>query len=130
MRQVISRADQINEAELLTLKRRLHIASILLVFFATILVIRLWYLQILNGNEYFELSENNRTRLHWLNAPRGMISDRQGRPLIANRPYFNVTLAREDAPNPEELLHRLAAMIDAPLPATGSITTSPSSVNR
>lgn len=112
MRQVISRADQINEAELLTLKRRLRIASMLLVFFAAILVIRLWYLQILNGNEYFELSENNRTRLHWLNAPRGMISDRQGRPLIANRPYFNVTLAREDAPNPEELLHRLAAILD------------------
>jgi len=111
MRQVISRADQINEAELLILKRRLRLASVLLLFFASILVIRLWYLQILNGDEYFKLSENNRTRLHWLNAPRGMISDRQGRPLIANRPYFNVTLAREDAPNPEDLLNRLATIL-------------------
>ena len=112
MRQVISRADQINDAELLTLKKRLRLASFVLLAFASILVTRLWFLQILKGADYFELSENNRTRLHWLNAPRGMIADRQGRPLIANRPYFNVTLVREDAPNPADLLNRLAAILD------------------
>jgi penicillin-binding protein 2 len=111
MRQVISKADQINAAELLSLKKRLRLASGLMLALAATLVIRLWYLQILNGNEYFKLSENNRTRLHWLNAPRGMIADRKGRPLIANRPYFNVTLAREDAPNPEDLLNRLATIL-------------------
>ncbi len=111
MRQVISRTDQLNEAELLGLKKRLHLAAIALLAFAAILVIRLWYLQILNGDEYFKLSENNRTRLQWLSAPRGMIADRLGRPLIANRPYFNVTLAREDAPNPEDLLTRLAGIL-------------------
>ncbi|MDD5760189.1 MAG: penicillin-binding protein 2 [Desulfobulbaceae bacterium] len=112
MQQVISRVDKINEAELLTLKKRLRYASMLLLAFASILVIRLWYLQILNGENYFKLSENNRIRLHWLKAPRGMLSDRFGRPLIANRPYFNVTLAREDAPNPEDLLNRLSTILD------------------
>ncbi len=111
MRQVISKSDQVKEAELLVLKKRLHYASMTIVAFVAILVIRLWYLQILNGSEYYKLSENNRTRMHWLNAPRGMIADRLGRPLIANRPYFNVTLAREDAPNPAELLNRLATIL-------------------
>ena len=112
MRQLISRTDQLNEAELLGLKKRLHLAAVVLLAFASILVIRLWYLQILKGDEYFKLSENNRTRLQWLSAPRGMIADRLGRPLIANRPYFNVTLAREDAPNPGDLLNRLADILE------------------
>jgi penicillin-binding protein 2 len=112
MRQIISKADQLHEAELLVLKKRLRIASIALLCLVSILGIRLWYLQILKGDEYFKLSENNRTRLHWLNAPRGMIDDHLGRPLVANRPYFNVTLAREDSPNPSaKVLNKLATIL-------------------
>jgi len=111
MRQVISRADQVTEAELLTLKQRIRYFTVAMVALAAVLVIRLWYLQIVSGEEYFTLSENNRTRLHWLSAPRGMIADRKNRPLIANRPYFNVTLAREDAPNTNDLLNRLAQIL-------------------
>lgn len=111
IRQVISRIEQVNEAELLILKKRLRFATVALLIFAAIIGIRLWYLQILKGDDFFKSSENNRLRLHWLNAPRGMIADRLGRPLIANRPYFNVTLAREDAPNPAEMLTRLANLL-------------------
>ena len=111
MRQLLPKADQLNDVELLVLKKRLRYATMAMVGVVAILIIRLWYLQILNGNEYYKLSENNRTRMHWLNAPRGMITDRLDRPLIANRPYFNVTLARGDAPNQSELLNRLAAIL-------------------
>jgi len=113
MRPVISRIDQINEAELLILKKRLRLTTIFMLGLALILGVRLWYLQVLKGDEFFKSSENNRIRLHWMNAPRGMIADRLGRPLIANRPYFNVTLAREDAPNPGEMLARLATLLNA-----------------
>lgn len=112
IRQVISRIEQVNEAELLILKKRVRFAVVALMIFASIIGIRLWYLQILKGDDFFKSSENNRLRLHWLNAPRGMIADRLGRPLIANRPYFNVTLVREDAPNPAETLTRLSNMLE------------------
>ncbi|MDP2106629.1 MAG: penicillin-binding protein 2 [Desulfobulbaceae bacterium] len=111
MRQVISRIEQVNEAELLILKKRVRFATIALLAFAAIIGIRLWYLQIIKGDDFFKSSENNRLRLHWVNAPRGMIADRLGRPLIANRPYFNVTLAREDAPNPAQVLSRLSTLL-------------------
>ncbi|MDA8159120.1 MAG: penicillin-binding protein 2 [Desulfobacteraceae bacterium] len=110
-RHVISRSDQAQEAELLVLKKRLRLASGIMLAFVALIVVRLWFLQVVKGDEYAKLADNNRLRLHWLNAPRGMISDRLGRPLVANRPCFNVTLAREDVPNTSELLTRLANLL-------------------
>jgi penicillin-binding protein 2 len=51
------------------------------------LVIRLWQLQILQGDEYRKLSEANRLRIVNIPAPRGIIFDRNGIPLVKNSPY-------------------------------------------
>ena len=79
---------------------------------ALVLVSRLWFLQILRGPEYDRLSQNNRVRVQKINAPRGYILDRNNQIIIANRPYFNVTWIREDAPNPEEVLNKVAAILE------------------
>jgi penicillin-binding protein 2 len=52
-----------------------------------LLVMRLWQLQILQGNEYRKLSEANRLRIVNIPAPRGIIFDRNGTPLVKNSPY-------------------------------------------
>lgn len=57
-----------------------------------VLVIRLWQLQILQGNEFRKLSEENRLRIVKVAAPRGIIYDRNGSPLVRNTPYFSVSL--------------------------------------
>lgn len=57
-----------------------------------ILVIRLWQLQILQGSEYRKLSEGNRLRVVKVAAPRGIIFDRNGIPLVKNAPYYSVSL--------------------------------------
>jgi penicillin-binding protein 2 len=57
-----------------------------------IILIRLWQLQILQGDEYRRISESNRLRVIGTPAPRGIIFDRNGFPLVKNAPYFCVSL--------------------------------------
>src|SRR3989344_4777297 len=59
--------------------------------FATVLVIgffvllwRLFDLTVMNGREYRRLSDTNRTRSLTRHAPRGLILDRTGKPLVTN----------------------------------------------
>lgn len=80
-----------------TLRRRvtLGVATGLLCFL--LLLARLWDLQILHGDEMRTMSENNRIRLHRLQATRGTVLDRFGRVLIDSRPSFDAVLVPEDA---------------------------------
>jgi penicillin-binding protein 2 len=57
-----------------------------------IIFVRLWQLQILQGDEYRRISESNRLRVIGISAPRGIIFDRNGFPLVKNAPYFCVSL--------------------------------------
>jgi penicillin-binding protein 2 len=50
-----------------------------------ILFLRLWLLQVLDGEKYLAEAKNNRTRSFRTSAPRGKILDRSGSVLVANR---------------------------------------------
>lgn len=60
---------------------------ILFVFFGLLLV-RLFFLQIIQGNYYHNLSDSNRIRTTPIHAPRGVIFDRNGNPLVINSPGY------------------------------------------
>jgi penicillin-binding protein 2 len=85
-----------------------------------ILFFRLWFLQILNGEQYLAEANNNRTREFRVSAPRGNILDRNGDVLVSNR----VSLALQVSPQklPEEAqrkraeLKQLASLIHTTLP--------------
>src|SRR3954447_13152165 len=62
-----------------------------------VLFFRLWFLQVLNGDQYLAEANNNRTREFRVSAPRGNILDREGEILVANR----VSLALQV--NPQKL---------------------------
>ena len=53
-----------------------------------IILVRLWQLQILQGDEFRKISETNRLRVIGIPAPRGIIFDRNGIPLVKNTPLF------------------------------------------
>ncbi|MDP2631518.1 MAG: penicillin-binding protein 2 [Candidatus Uhrbacteria bacterium] len=55
-------------------------------------------LQILHGDEYRELAEKNRLRIHTLPAERGIIYDRNGVILAENQPTFNLITTMESLP--------------------------------
>ncbi|MCS7172200.1 MAG: penicillin-binding protein 2 [Armatimonadetes bacterium] len=57
-----------------------------------LLGLRLWQLQVLQGAYYDQLAQGNRLRINRLAAPRGLILDRRGTPLVTNRPSFSVAL--------------------------------------
>ncbi len=53
-----------------------------------VIFIKLFSLQILNGFYYRQLADNNRTKTVVVHAPRGIIFDRNGVPLVFNIPGF------------------------------------------
>lgn len=71
--------------------RGLFIPLVLVVSVA-ILFIRLFFLQIVKGKYYRDLSDNNRIRAITIHAQRGIIFDRDGKPLVFNIPGFRQTI--------------------------------------
>jgi penicillin-binding protein 2 len=63
----------------------------LLALVLSVIVARLFYVQILKGSYYKTLADTNRTRTKLIPAPRGIILDRRGRPLVANSATFKIT---------------------------------------
>ena len=64
----------------------------ILIVMASILFLRLWYLQILKGEDFKRDAEENRLKKIKIEAPRGMVFDRDRRILLDNHPTFNVTI--------------------------------------
>src|ERR1700674_853803 len=78
------------------LRVRLRIIQALVLVLLTVLGVRLYLLQIINGARYAEIAENQRIRLLPIPAPRGVIFDREGHMLVDSRPIYEVILSRQD----------------------------------
>ena len=63
------------------------------------LFLRLWSLQILNGQQLLRAAQNNQRRDVRVDAPRGSIVDRNGLPLVTNVPGTAVQIWQTDLPN-------------------------------
>jgi penicillin-binding protein 2 len=64
-----------------------------------ILLVRLWYLQIWQGEVYREFSDRNRFKIERLSAPRGPIVDRNDELIADSRPRFDLLFTRGNAQN-------------------------------
>jgi penicillin-binding protein 2 len=76
------------------------------------LVGRLYYLQVLESENYRTLAEDNRINLRLLAPPRGRIVDRLGRPLAVNRQNYRVVVVAEQANDVEATLDALGRIIE------------------
>ncbi len=85
--------------------------TLVLVITMTVLLIRLWDLQIMRGAEMRKLSEQNRIRVKKIVAPRGIIYDRMGKVLADTRPSFNIYLTPEDIRDFSQTVDGLAKLI-------------------
>jgi penicillin-binding protein 2 len=74
----------------------------------TLLGVRLYVLQVVRGERYAEIAENQRRRRLPIAAPRGVIYDREGRPLVDSRPIYNVIMSREDVKDLHSLIEPLS----------------------
>jgi penicillin-binding protein 2 len=73
------------------------IGGVALVMFA-IIFFRLWYLQVLSGDNYVAAARENRVREIKVQAPRGEIVDRHGVPLVVNRSSFSIKVTPDKLP--------------------------------
>ena len=79
------------------LRARLFAVQMVAVLLLGLLGVRLYLLQVVRGSYYGEIAQNQRIRLLPIPAPRGIIFDRNGHPLVDSRPIYTVILSREDA---------------------------------
>ncbi len=79
-----------------------------------ILAFRLWFLQVLSGDHYVVLADNNRTRVVAVPAPRGVIYDRQGKAMVENRAGLTVGILPMDLRDEDIVLPRLATLLHVP----------------
>ena len=90
------------------LRRRARLLYVILALAFIGLVSRLAFLQIVSGERYTFLSENNRVRIKRVAGTRGMVFDRQGQLLVDSRPSFDLIFVPEDATDPRDTLRLLA----------------------
>ena len=102
---------------------RLIVLGILIFSLFATLVSRLFYLQVMEGDEYRAAAENNSVREVVEPAVRGLILDQAGRPLVSNRTSIVVTIDRQELNQQDEkgevVIKRLA----------GILGTSPQSIS-
>lgn len=93
------------------LHRRFIVVSVIAIVLFGILILRLWYLQIVNDERYRALSERNRTRFIHIDAPRGTMYDRNGVMLVDSRPAFTVSVLRQEVSDRQALFGRLSQLL-------------------
>lgn len=77
----------------------------------SILAGRLYFLEIIEGEDYRTLAEENRINLRLVAPRRGQILDRLGTPLAINQQNYRVVLLPEQVQNLQDLLEKLKAYI-------------------
>jgi len=85
-------------------ERRLTVLLAVIAAAFVVLAIRLWQVQIVQGEYFLRLSEENRLRVTSVAAPRGLIEDRRGRPVVLNRPAFTVSVLPMEMRHPEQVI--------------------------
>ncbi|XER08024.1 Peptidoglycan D,D-transpeptidase MrdA [Sporomusa rhizae] len=91
--------------------RRLDVMKWLILLVFAVLISRLGYLQVVQGQHYVRLSDGNRIRIVPIQAPRGIFYDRNGVPLVSKRPSFAVTVATGSSPIPDAEMAALSRIL-------------------
>lgn len=100
-----------------TTKKRLNDFLILIVLCFMVIIINLWFLQIIKGKEFEQRAINNCIRALVEEAPRGEIYDQQGNVLVTNRPAVNFSVIPAEIGNYQTLADDLSPVIAIDSPA-------------
>ncbi len=84
------------------------VAKFFILAFILILISRLWFLQIIHGEEFREFSNKNLLKSSDVYAPRGRIYDRDGKVLVENLPAYKAIITPQYTDDLEKLANDLA----------------------
>jgi penicillin-binding protein 2 len=97
---------------------RLRFVRFAVLLVLAVLLVRLWQLQVVRGDEYYRASEEQRLVRIPIAGARGEVLDRNGIPLATSQPVFTVSVLRDTYeemlaadPSQEALIQRLADLL-------------------
>ena len=93
---------------------RLRLFSYFGIALFLVVFLRLWYLQVMMGDDFAGISEQNRIKTVSIRAMRGNIYDRYGNTLVANRPSVAVTAVPAIVLKNENEMIILSDLLDIP----------------
>lgn len=93
-------------------RNRLLIVTVILGLAFLVLGSRLWYLQVLKGEEFEKFSLENHMRVERVPAPRGRILDRYGKELVVNRTSFDIYAIPKDIKDIPYLIELLSPVLN------------------
>lgn len=89
------------------LERRLAQFALFTVFVFILIAGQLANLQLVHGDQYTALAQQNRIRIMRVSAPRGIVFDRSGNVLADSRPAYTASINYLDLKNSDEVINRL-----------------------
>lgn len=111
----------------LQIRSRVTFFQILVVLIFGLLLGRLWWLQVVDGETYRQLADRNRFRTVSIEAPRGIIYERNGQLLVRNRPRFDVVIVPaylpDDITAEARVFARLSELLQLPITNAGDRET-------
>lgn len=110
MPQPIRLKDHERDARLV--KRRVLVSAAVVLLLMSVLLARLYYLQVVQYEYHSTLAENNRIHVQPIPPTRGLIYDRNGVILADNRPSFSLTLTRERAGDWQQVLDQVVEVLE------------------
>lgn len=100
------------EIDLSRFRRRVLVASLLVLFAFSLLLIRLAYLQILRHEELNEQAESNRTSIIPIVPNRGLILDRNGVVLATNYSAYTLEISPSKVDNLDAIMQELEKIVE------------------
>jgi penicillin-binding protein 2 len=98
-------------------KSKFRLFFVIVAIALAVVVMRMWYLQVIKGDELRQRSENNSVRLRKIKPMRGLIMDAERRVLVDNQPSFDLVFV----PNRTKEINRVFEKIET-LYAARSLT--------
>jgi penicillin-binding protein 2 len=95
-----------------TVEHRLPLVAAFMIFVFCVFFVRLFQLQLIEGEQLGRLSTKNSVRTLRLEAPRGDILDREGRTLATTRPAFGVQVIPNDLRRRTRTIGALGVLLD------------------
>ena len=93
---------------------RIRVLTALVTSLIAVIAAGFWFVQLVRGDEYRQLAEENRLRKLPIKAPRGLIYDRHGRLLVENIPSYNLMLDRSRSADQAKALGFAAGVLGRP----------------
>ena len=106
--------DRLDGYEPGQLKQRFKILFIIVSVALSLLVLRMWYLQVIKGEELRQRSENNSVRLWKIRPMRGLIMDSTRRVLVDNQPSFDLVFIPNRTRDVAQIVEKIRALYAGP----------------